>query len=255
VKQLKHPATIIAAVALFVAFGGGAAAYASGLINGSQIKNHSIAAKKLTKSAIKSLHGAKGARGPAGPTGATGAAGAPGAAGPQGPGGAIIRWGAVATATPTFSTVGTVLGGTYKAACVTSAGTASLLAEFYTSDGSWNAVYSEIDETSSTTNSFAGYLAAPAGTLTSSAPLTLSFPTATAGGDETDDSLNFVQSGPVPGNLIWHGTAITQSSGSPTCQLVVQSIPETLSSESAAPRASTKAGTQLHIGNLRTLHR
>ena len=45
-KQLKHPATIIASVALFLALGGGAVAYASGLINGSQIKNHSIPAKK-----------------------------------------------------------------------------------------------------------------------------------------------------------------------------------------------------------------
>lgn len=83
-KHLKHPATIIAAVALFIAFGGGAAAYASGLINGSQIKNHSIATKKLTKKAIKQLHGARGARGPAGPTGATGATGAQGPQGIQG---------------------------------------------------------------------------------------------------------------------------------------------------------------------------
>ena len=54
-KLLSHPATIIAALALFVAFGGGAAAYASGLISGSQIKNHSISEKKLTKQAIKAL--------------------------------------------------------------------------------------------------------------------------------------------------------------------------------------------------------
>jgi hypothetical protein len=64
-KHLRHPATIISAVALLVALGGGAAAYASGLISGSKIKNHSIPAKKLTASAIKSLHGA---RGPAGPS-------------------------------------------------------------------------------------------------------------------------------------------------------------------------------------------
>jgi len=63
-KHLKHPATIIAALALFVAFGGGAAAYASGLISGSQIKNHSIPEKKLTKKAIKAL-------GPSGSNGAT----------------------------------------------------------------------------------------------------------------------------------------------------------------------------------------
>jgi hypothetical protein len=56
-KRLKHPATFVAALALFVALGGGAAAYASGLISGSQIKNHSIAEKKLTKAAITDLLG------------------------------------------------------------------------------------------------------------------------------------------------------------------------------------------------------
>jgi collagen triple helix repeat protein len=83
-KHLRHPATIIAAVALFIAFGGGAAAYASGLINGSQIKNHSISTKKLTKKAIRQLHGARGARGPAGATGATGPQGIQGIQGIQG---------------------------------------------------------------------------------------------------------------------------------------------------------------------------
>lgn len=71
-KYLRHPATIIAAIALFVALGGGAA-WASGLISGSQIKNHSIPAKKLTASAIKSLHGQRGPVGPKGTTGGTGA--------------------------------------------------------------------------------------------------------------------------------------------------------------------------------------
>ena len=80
-RFLKHPATVIATVALFVAIGGGTAAYASGLINGSQIKNHSIAAKKLTKSAINSLHGQRGPTGPPGPKGDTGAKGDTGSTG------------------------------------------------------------------------------------------------------------------------------------------------------------------------------
>ena len=78
-KQLRHPATVIAALALFVALGGGAA-WASGMIRGSQIRNHSIASKKLTKRAIKSLSGKPGPAGPAGLTGATGPAGLDGAA-------------------------------------------------------------------------------------------------------------------------------------------------------------------------------
>jgi hypothetical protein len=86
-KHLKHPATVIAALALFVALGGGAA-WASGLISGSHIKNHSIAAKKLTKQAVKSLRGHRGARGPVGPTGNTGATGPTGPTGPTGDTGA-----------------------------------------------------------------------------------------------------------------------------------------------------------------------
>lgn len=72
-KNLRHPATVIAAIALFVALGSGA--WASAVISGSHIKNHSIAAKKLTKGAVKTLHGRRGARGPAGPAGAAGKAG------------------------------------------------------------------------------------------------------------------------------------------------------------------------------------
>ena len=100
-KALKHPATVIAALALFVALGGGAA-WASGLISGSHIKNHSIAEKKLTTKAIKALRGhrgARGARGPAGAKGATGAAGAPGAPGATGPPGPsnTVRWNTTST--------------------------------------------------------------------------------------------------------------------------------------------------------------
>lgn len=76
----KHPATIIASLALFVALGGGVAV-ASGLISGKKIVNHSIPEKKLTAKAIKAL---RGQRGPAGPQGTKGATGATGAIGPQG---------------------------------------------------------------------------------------------------------------------------------------------------------------------------
>lgn len=84
-KQLRHPATIVAALALFVALGGGAA-WAGGLIPGSRIKNHSIATRKLTKKAINSLRGLTGPAGPQGPQGLAGTPGGPqGPAGPQGP--------------------------------------------------------------------------------------------------------------------------------------------------------------------------
>jgi hypothetical protein len=66
---LKHPATVIALLALFVALGGGAA-LASGMVSGRQIANHSIPQWKLTRRAIKNLR--VGARGPAGPRGLAG---------------------------------------------------------------------------------------------------------------------------------------------------------------------------------------
>lgn len=66
---LKHPATIIALIALFVALGSGAA-LADGLVSGRQIANHSIPEWKLTPRAIKSLRvGARGQAGPEGPAG------------------------------------------------------------------------------------------------------------------------------------------------------------------------------------------
>jgi hypothetical protein len=72
---------IIALLALFLALGGTSFAAAS-LINGKNIKAHSIAKSKLTNKAIKQL---KGNRGPAGPPGAQGSQGVQGVQGPPGP--------------------------------------------------------------------------------------------------------------------------------------------------------------------------
>jgi hypothetical protein len=63
---------VIAALALFVALGGGAGWAARGLISGKAIKNHSIAEQKLTKQAVKALHGQRGPRGATGPQGPAG---------------------------------------------------------------------------------------------------------------------------------------------------------------------------------------
>lgn len=59
-----------------MSLGGTAAAGTSALINGAQIKDHTIALKKLTPPAIAALLGRQGESGPAGD---------PGPAGPQGP--------------------------------------------------------------------------------------------------------------------------------------------------------------------------
>lgn len=73
-KAFRHPATIIASLALFVSLGSGAA-LASGLISGRQIKNHTVAENKLTKSAVQALRGHRGLQGLQGEKGDTGAPG------------------------------------------------------------------------------------------------------------------------------------------------------------------------------------
>jgi hypothetical protein len=61
--RAPSPALVISLIALFVALGG-TTAYASGLISGRQIVNHSIPAKKLTAAAVSALQGPRGPVGP-----------------------------------------------------------------------------------------------------------------------------------------------------------------------------------------------
>ena len=84
-KRLKvpSPALVISLVALFVALGGTSLA-AAGYINGKHIKPRSIPESRLTKSAIRSLHGAIGATGPKGPSGPQGTRGPQGLKGDAG---------------------------------------------------------------------------------------------------------------------------------------------------------------------------
>ena len=214
--RLRHPATIIAAVALFVALGGGAAAYASGLIPGSQIKNHSIPAKKLTRAAVKSLRGQRGLRGPAGP---------------QGPGGKIVAYDATAKASPTTTTLGTFLGDTIGASCKLLSGDAVLTVYVQTGDGSWNADYNWIANNNGTVSSNARKISDPAGTL--STPTAIDSRTANSGGHESDGRLEFFQISPSPGSMSWHEVASTKNS-TKTCHLLVQSFPETITAVSGS---------------------
>jgi hypothetical protein len=207
VRYSNHPATVIAAVALFIALGGGAAAYASGLISGSQIKNHSIPAKKLTRSAIKSL---RGKRGPAGP---------------QGPGGKIVTYDATASASPTTTTLGTFVGDTVGASCKLLSGDAVLTVYVQTSNGAWNVDYSWVANNNGTVSSNARKIRDAAGTL--STPKAIDSRTANSGGHESDGRLDFLQISPSPGSMIWHETASTKNS-TKTCHLLVQSFPETI---------------------------
>jgi hypothetical protein len=239
VKHLKHPATIIAAVALFIALGGGAVAYAAGVITGSQIKNHSIASKKLTKKAIKQL------KGNVGPAGAPGAAGAPG---PQGPGGKIINYNAGAvSATPTFTALGTVLGDTLSAACGISSGNVFLDVDILTSDGSWAIDYEYVTTDNAVTpGAFDNHIAIPAASITS--PILADQVEADSGGSTSNHQLTFVQLTPAGGSMIWHETATTN--GSNTCHLTVQYFPETITTIAGTRHATTRETAHLKPGFL-----
>jgi hypothetical protein len=74
---------VVAVVALVFALTGGAFA-AGKLINGNRIKNGSIAASKLSHSAVKQLTGRRGPKGARGAKGRTGAKGPHGLQGPKG---------------------------------------------------------------------------------------------------------------------------------------------------------------------------
>jgi hypothetical protein len=217
----------IALLALFLALGGTSYAAAT-LINGSQIKPHTIAKNRLTNKAIKQLKGNRGPRGVQGTAGAQGAKGATGAQGAQGPGGAILTYDAAASANTTPTVLGTALGSTIGATCNSTGGDAELAVYIRTSDGSWNIDYSYVsyDAATATPNTYVNKIILPAGTLTSL--LQVDSRTATAGTDQSDGQLDFDQLGPVAGHMIWHETAITTASAQ-TCHLSVMSFPTTIS--------------------------
>jgi hypothetical protein len=228
VKQFKHPATVVAALALFFALGGGA--WASGLISGSKIKNHSIPAMKLTNSAVKSLHGQRGPTGPAGPKGDTGRTG------PQGPGGTIVTYDATASASPPASVVGTFLGDTLAAQCWTTAGNAELQLALKTTDGSWTIDYTENYVIGGSSGGLeTSSEAFPAGYFTTFQQV--DDLVVNSGGHQSDKQVDFVQLGPAAGSMVWHETASTVG-GTQSCHLSVQSFPETITKLQAAAHAS-----------------
>jgi hypothetical protein len=92
----------VALLALFFALGGTSYA-ASHLINGSQIKPHTIAKNRLTNGAIASLKGQRGVPGAPGPAGAQGPQGTQGERGPTGTRGPMGARGSTGSRGPTGS--------------------------------------------------------------------------------------------------------------------------------------------------------
>jgi len=84
IRALPSPAMVVACLAVVLAMTGSAFA-ARALINGGDIKNGTISASKLSRSAVHSLRGHRGPAGPAGRDGFVGAQGPQGSTGPEGP--------------------------------------------------------------------------------------------------------------------------------------------------------------------------
>jgi hypothetical protein len=76
--------SVITAIIIAAVISGSAGA-ASLLIDGHKLKNHSVPVTKLTRNAVRSLHGQRGARGAQGEQGIQGAQGAQGIQGARGP--------------------------------------------------------------------------------------------------------------------------------------------------------------------------
>jgi len=163
--------------------------------------------------------GAQGAAGPSGPTGA------PGPSGPQGPGAATLTFDAKASASPTPTVLGTILGVTISADCtIPAAGQAELETFLKTSDGSWTVAFASVSDDNGTSDTTSSRYDIPAGTLVSPAPA--ANVTANAAGNESNQQLDLIQTAPQSGHMIWHLTAKTTTSpASQECHFVVESFP------------------------------
>jgi len=211
---------IVALVALFAALGGGAYAATQlprNSVGAAQLKKRAVTPAKLSPAAKTALakRGPKGEAGERGPAGPRGDSGSKGDTGPAGPGATILNYDAVASASPTPQTIGTVLGDTFSAEClIPGAGEVQVKMYVLTSDGSlrWDIGTESTD--AGTNEGRASNLNVPAGTIL--APTVVAGTTATAG-NSSDHNSQVVQLAPVRGYLNVHTAASTV--GGQTCHI------------------------------------
>lgn len=222
------PAMVVALIALFVALGGGAYAalkLPKNSVGATQLKKGAVTPAKLSSSSKSALAGPVGPKGDPGPQGAKGDTGPRGDRGPQGPGATTLTYDASASASPTRTTVGTILGDTFSAECsIPAAGEAKLTVYIATSDGSLNWDFGSQHSDNGTDTSFASHVAVPPGTITS--PLEFAEAKAEAGGNKSDHNSEVVQLAPEPGYLNVHTAAETPTSpAAQKCHFSVLAFP------------------------------
>jgi hypothetical protein len=222
------PAMVVALVALFVALGG--ASYAAfklpkNSVGTSQLKKGAVTGAKVKSGSLLASN-FKAGQLPAGPKGAQGAKGEQGKEGekgPQGPGATTLNYDAAASASPTPTVLGTVLGVTFSAECsIPGAGEAEVKLFVLPSDGSlrWDVGTEASDNGTNVGRSTS--VNQPAGTVL--APTQIAGATATSGGSQSDHNSQIVELAPARGYLNIHTTASTQSS-TQTCHVSVMAFP------------------------------
>jgi hypothetical protein len=221
---------VVALIALFAALGGGAYAalkLPKNSVGAAQIKKGAVTPTKLSPStkAVLATKGPKGDTGATGVQGPKGDTGPRGDTGPQGPGATTLTYDAAASASPTQTIVGTVLGDTFSAECsIPSPGEVKLTVYVATSDGSlqWDVGTEASDN--GVESGRATSIDFPAGTILSPTPVAGA--AVSPGNSKSDHNSQIVALRPVRGYLNLHsGATITLSPAALTCHLSVMAFP------------------------------
>jgi hypothetical protein len=235
---------VVALLALFVALGG--SAYAAiklpknsvgtkqlkdSSVTSAKVREHSLLASDFKTGEVPSgPQGPKGDAGPQGPKGDAGPQGPKGDTGPQGPGARTLTYNAIASGSPTRTTIGTLLGDTFSAECLIPApGKTRLKVFLTTSDGSLSWDFgSNHTENNETNRGNAGSIDLPAGTITSPLEIggAIAEPIISSDDTKTDSNSSVMQFAPERGYLNVHSTASTSPS-TKTCHFSVMAFPAT----------------------------
>ncbi|HKO26463.1 MAG TPA: hypothetical protein VJU80_03330 [Solirubrobacteraceae bacterium] len=232
-------AAAVAGIALLLA-GGGAYALASsgGRAITVCVKHQGGALYKAKKCAKHDKKLSWNKQGPQGQQGPQGVQGPKGDTGAQGPGGSTITYDANASATPTMTPLGTVLGDTLFGECGLVAGHVDTELLIQTTDGS---LKMDFANSMSSGNVVVSRFNVPAGTL--------STPTLVddARSPNVDTQLQETQIGPSPGGMTWH---LSADDGTQTCHGSIISFPTTVAAVGASTAASS-ARTHLPLTTTR----
>ncbi len=209
--KAPSPALVIAVVALFVALGGttyaatslsansvGTKQLKNNAVTGAKIKNGSVTTKKISKATVSGLEASAA--------------------------GSVLAFDAPATASPTPTTLGTVLGDTWAAECALDSGHADLALFLKTTDGSWTYDLSQEINTPSA-DSF--HRVFPAGSLSTSVNV------GTEDGHAAPSDLELQDEGlqltPEVGYLMLHLSVVDTTAPSHSCHMSIEAIPQKLS--------------------------